>query len=439
MLSKEELFQTLSNFLDSSTKKEWRAGKDYVQYAGPFFDNNEILRSVNTLLDGWLVLGAEAYKAEKKLASMFDKKFGLLTNSGSSSNLLMMSALKSKRFTDFPEGTKVLTPIAGFPTTVNPIFQCNFKPVFVDITLDGLNLDIDCVRAALENDPEIKIITFAHVLGNPPNMDDLMLLIKEYELILLEDCCDALGSTYDDKPLGSFGMMASCSFYPAHHITCGEGGLVVCNNENLERVIRSFRDWGRGCFCHGKQNLSACGACGTRFSEWLPSVPGEVFDHKYVYEEVGFNLKPIEMQASMLLAQLDKFSTISELRKRNYKLLYKVFEEYQEYFHLPKPEKKADVNWFAFPITIKKDAPFSRSEFCQFLESKKIQTRPYFAGNILMQPAYSHLIGDLKLKDFPVANFVTTNTFFLGTSPVITPEQIAYISEIVQDFMRNKL
>jgi CDP-6-deoxy-D-xylo-4-hexulose-3-dehydrase len=439
MLSKEELFQTLSNFLDSSTKKEWRAGKDYVQYAGPFFDNNEILRSVNTLLDGWLVLGAEAYKAEKKLASMFDKKFGLLTNSGSSSNLLMMSALKSKRFTDFPEGTKVLTPIAGFPTTVNPIFQCNFKPVFVDITLDGLNLDIDCVRAALENDPEIKIITFAHVLGNPPNMDDLMLLIKEYELILLEDCCDALGSTYDDKPLGSFGMMASCSFYPAHHITCGEGGLVVCNNENLERVIRSFRDWGRGCFCHGKQNLSACGACGTRFSEWLPSMPGEVFDHKYVYEEVGFNLKPIEMQASMLLAQLDKFSTISELRKRNYKLLYKVFEEYQEYFHLPKPEKKADVNWFAFPITIKKDAPFSRSEFCQFLESKKIQTRPYFAGNILMQPAYSHLIGDLKLKDFPVANFVTTNTFFLGTSPVITPEQIAYISEIVQDFMRNKL
>ena len=439
MLSKEELFQTLSNFLDSSPKKEWRAGKDYVQYAGPFFDNNEILRAVNTLLDGWLVLGAEAYKAEKKLASMFDKKFGLLTNSGSSSNLLMMSALKSKRFTDFPEGTKVLTPIAGFPTTVNPIFQCNFKPVFVDITLDGLNLDIDCVRAALENDPEIKIITFAHVLGNPPNMDDLMLLIKEYELILLEDCCDALGSTYDDKPLGSFGMMASCSFYPAHHITCGEGGLVVCNNENLERVIRSFRDWGRGCFCHGKQNLSACGACGTRFSEWLPSMPGEVFDHKYVYEEVGFNLKPIEMQASMLLAQLDKFSTISELRKRNYKLLFEVFEQYEEYFHLPRAEKKADVNWFAFPITIKKDAPFSRSEFCQFLESRKIQTRPYFAGNILMQPAYSHLIGDLKLKDFPVANFVTTNTFFLGTSPVITPEQIAYISEIVQEFMRNKL
>jgi CDP-6-deoxy-D-xylo-4-hexulose-3-dehydrase len=436
-MDRQELLKTIDNYLDSEPKKSWRPGKDYVNYAGPYFDNAEILRSINTLLDGWLVLGAEAYKAENKLASMFDKKHALLTNSGSSSNLLMMSALKSKRFTDFPEGTKVLTPIAGFPTTINPIFQCNFKPIFVDINLDGLNLDIECVRQALENDPEIKIITFAHVLGNPPNMDELMPIIKEYGLILLEDCCDALGSTYDGKALGSFGMMASCSFYPAHHITCGEGGLVVCNDDSLERVIRSIRDWGRGCFCVGKQNLSACGACGTRFSEWLPSMPGEVFDHKYVYEEVGYNLKPIEMQASMLLAQLDKFDKISELRKRNYRLLLDVFKKHERYFHLPRPQAKADVNWFAFPLTVKKDAPFTRSEFCQFLESRKIQTRPYFAGNILMQPAYSHLIGDLKLKDFPVANFVTTNTFFLGTSPVITPKQIIYILDVVEEFMRG--
>ena len=436
-MTKEELLKLVEDYVKNEPSKNWRPGKDHVHYAGPYFDHTEIVRSVSTLLDGWLVLGSEAYKAEKKLASLFGKNHALLTNSGSSSNLLMMSALKSKRYLNLPEGTKVLTPIAGFPTTVNPIFQCNFKPVFVDITLDGLNLDIDCVRAALENDPEIKIITFAHVLGNPPNMDDLMLLIKEYELILLEDCCDALGSTYDDKPLGSFGMMASCSFYPAHHITCGEGGLVVCNNENLERVIRSFRDWGRGCFCHGKQNLSACGACGTRFSEWIPSMPGEVFDHKYVYEEVGYNLKPIEIQASMLLAQIDKFDTISELRKRNYKLLFDVFEQLEEYFHLPRPQLKSNVNWFAFPLTVKKDAPFNRSEFCQFLESRKIQTRPYFAGNILMQPAYSHLVSDLKLKDFPVANFVTTNTFFLGTSPVITPEQIIYIFEVVKEFISN--
>jgi CDP-6-deoxy-D-xylo-4-hexulose-3-dehydrase len=264
-----------------------------------------------------------------------------------------------------------------------------------------------------------------------------MSLVREHDLILLEDCCDALGSTFDGNPLGSFGLMSSCSFYPAHHITCGEGGLITCNNEQVEKVIRSIRDWGRGCFCIGKQNITECGACGTRFSEWLPSMPGKVFDHKYVYEEVGYNLKPIEVQASMLLAQLDKFDEISRLRKRNYQLLFDIFSNYEEYFHLPRPQFKADVNWFAFPLTIKQNAPFKRSDICQYLESKKIQTRPYFAGNILMQPAYSHLIGDLQLKDFPVANFVTTNTFFLGTSPVITEEQISYIKEMVDIFMRK--
>ena len=438
-MTKEELLKLVEDFVINEPKKEWRPGKDHVHYAGPYFNQKEIVRSVSTLLDGWLVLGAEAYKAEKKLAQMFDKKFALLTNSGSSSNLLMMSALKSKRLTNFPEGTKVLTPIAGFPTTMNPIFQCGFKPIFVDITLDGLNLDIECVRKALEEHPDIQIITFAHVLGNPPDMDALMSLVRENDLILLEDCCDALGSTFDGNPLGSFGLMSSCSFYPAHHITCGEGGLVVCNSEQVEKVVRSLRDWGRGCFCIGKQNITECGACNARFSEWLPSMPGEVFDHKYVYEEVGYNLKPIEVQASMLLEQIDKFDEISNLRKRNYRLLLDVFRKYEEYFYLPRPQAKADVNWFAFPITVRETAPFKRSDFCQFLESKKIQTRPYFAGNILMQPAYTHLVGDLKLSDFPVANYVTTSTFFLGTSPVITEEQIAYIGDIVELFFKEKL
>jgi len=270
-MTKEELLKLIEDFVVNEPSKAWRPGKDYVHYAGPYFNQKEIVRSVSTLLDGWLVLGSEAFKAEKKLAKMFDKKFALLTNSGSSSNLLMMSALKSKRLTNFPEGTKVLTPIAGFPTTMNPIFQCGFKPIFVDITLDGLNLDIECVRKALEEHPDIQIITFAHVLGNPPDMDELMSLVRENDLILLEDCCDALGSTFDGNPLGSFGLMSSCSFYPAHHITCGEGGLVVCNSEQVEKVVRSLRDWGRGCFCIGKQNITECGACNARFSEWLPS------------------------------------------------------------------------------------------------------------------------------------------------------------------------
>jgi len=247
-MNKEELLKLVEEFIINEPNKKWRPGKDYVHYAGPYFDHKEIVRSVSTLLDGWLVLGSEAYKAEKKLASLFGKNHALLTNSGSSSNLLMMSALKSKRYLSLPEGTKVLTPIAGFPTTMNPIFQCGFKPVFVDISLDGLNLNLDEVEATLQADPEIKIITFAHVLGNPPDMHRLMDIIDHYGLILLEDCCDALNSTYDTHPLGSFGTMASCSFYPAHHISCGEGGLVVCNDEDLENVIRSFRDWGRGCF-----------------------------------------------------------------------------------------------------------------------------------------------------------------------------------------------
>ena len=437
LMEKQDLLKAIEDYIISEPTKKWRPGKDHVHYSGPYFNQDEIVRSVSTLLDGWLVLGAEAHRAEKKLASMFQKKYALLTNSGSSSNLLMMSALKSKRLTNFPAGTKVLTPIAGFPTTINPIFQCGFTPVFVDIEIDGLNLDLESVQQALEKNPDIQIITFAHVLGNPPDMDKLMNLVREYDLILLEDCCDALGSTFDGNPLGSFGLMSSCSFYPAHHITCGEGGLVTCNNDQVEKVIRSIRDWGRGCFCIGKQNITECGACGTRFSEWLPSMPGEVFDHKYVYEEVGYNLKPIEVQASMLLGQLDKFDEISRLRKRNYQLLFDIFNQYEEYFHLPRPQLKADVNWFAFPLTIKNNSPFKRSDICQYLESKKIQTRPYFAGNILMQPAYSHLIGDLQLKDFPVANFVTTNTFFLGTSPVITEEQISYIKEMVDIFMRK--
>lgn len=438
-MNKSELLQIIKNYIDNEPKKSWRPGKDHVHYAGPYFDHNELLRSISTLLDGWLVLGAEAYKAEQKLSKLFGKNYGLLTNSGSSSNLLMMSSLKSKRYFNLPEGTKVLTPIAGFPTTINPIYQCGFIPVFVDIDLDGLNLNLDEVEKTLENNPDIKIITFAHVLGNPPDMSRLMQIVEKYNLILLEDCCDALGSNYEDKPLGSFGLISSCSFYPAHHITCGEGGFISCNDDQLEKVIRSIRDWGRGCFCHGKQNISECGACNKRFSEWLPSIPGEVFDHKYVYEEIGYNLKPIEVQASMLLAQIEKLEEIKKLRQRNYKLLFDIFSKYEDYFILPVPRKNSDVNWFAFPLTIKNNAPFKRSTICQFLESKKIQTRPYFAGNILMQPAYSHLIKDLNLEIFPIAKKITTNTFFLGTSPVITEEQIHYIGECIDYFFTMNL
>ena len=437
-MEKNSILNGVADFIkDKNSKKTWVAGKDFVNYAGPYFDETEIVSAVSTLLDGWLVMGSKSVEFEKKFPKYFDKNFGILTNSGSSSNLLMMASLTSKRGYNLPKGTKVLMPIAGFPTTLNPTLQVGFAPVFVDIELDTLNLDLDQVEKTLEENPNIRVITFAHVLGNPPNMDRLMSLIKKHDLILLEDCCDALGSTYDGKPLGSYGEMASCSFYPAHHMTMGEGGFVSCNTYEQEVLLRSFREWGRGCYCVGPEaNKLKCGSCGKRFNEWIPTMPGEIFDHKYVYDEIGYNLKPIELQGAMGLEQLKKLDEIHALRKRNYKLLFDIYSKYEEFFHLPRAQDKSDPSWFAFPLTIRKDAPFKRSDIVDYLEENLIQTRPYFAGNIMLQPAYSHIMDPQKAKDnFPVATFTMTNTYFHGTSPVITPEQIAYIGEKVDGFM----
>ena len=218
-------------------------------------------------------------------------------------------------------------------------------------------------------------------------MNKLMDIVEKYNLILLEDCCDALGSTFEGKPLGSFGKMASCSFYPAHHITMGEGGFVAMNDIETERIVRSFREWGRGCYCVGKQNLLENGACGCRFNNWLPEFQDDLFDHKYVYEEIGYNFKPIELQATIGLIQMEKLKEIGIKRRENYKNLFKVFSKYSSYFHLHEAQPGADVDWFAFPITVKDNASFKRSDICKFFESHKIQTRPYFAGNNMLQPA----------------------------------------------------
>ena len=434
----EDILKQVKQFIEQKqANKTWVAGKDFVNYAGPHFNADEYVSAVETILGGWLVMGDKSLKFEKLFPRQFGKNNGILTNSGSSSNLLMMSALTSKRGYNLPKGTKVLMPIAGFPTTLNATLQVGFTPVFVDIELDTLNLDLDQVEKVLSENPDIRIITFAHVLGNPPNMDRLMALVKKHDLILLEDCCDALGSTYDGKPLGSYGEMASCSFYPAHHMTMGEGGYVACNTYEQEVILRSFREWGRGCYCVGPEaNKLKCGSCGKRFQEWIPEMPGEVFDHKYVYDEIGYNLKPIEMQSAMGLHQLEKLPEIHALRRRNYQLLFDIYSKYEEFFHLPRAQDKSDPSWFAFPLTVREGAPFKRSDIVDYLEEHLIQTRPYFAGNIMLQPAYSHLMNPADARDnFPVATHVMKNTFFHGTSPVITPEQIAYIGEQVDGFM----
>jgi CDP-6-deoxy-D-xylo-4-hexulose-3-dehydrase len=437
MIDKRQILDLVSEFLKEKNKnKTWEAGKDWVQYAGPYFDEDEYLSSIDTLLDGWLVLGKKGISFENKFPQFLGKHHGILTNSGSSSNLIMMSALTSKRLYNLAKGTKVITPIAGFPTTINPIFQLGFEPLFVDIDLDTLNLNLEQVEAQAKMGG--KVITFAHVLGNPPNMEELMRIIKQYDLILLEDCCDALGSTYDNKPLGSFGEFASCSFYPAHHITMGEGGFVACNTNQQEIVARSFREWGRGCYCIGmKAGLLKNGTCGNRFDNWLPSLPDEIFDHKYVYDEIGYNLKPIEVQAAMGLEQLKKLPYISEKRKHNHARLCSIFSKYEDNFIIPEATPKSDPSWFAFAITIKNNAKFKRSELINHFESNKIQTRPYFAGNIMLQPAYEGLMNQEDvINNFPNARKVTTDTFFLGTSPVITDEQLDYIEKILFNYFK---
>jgi len=440
VLSKQEKLNKILQLVEeyvNEEEKSWNPGIDWVKYSGSYFDSKEYKEAIKTLLNGWLVLGEDAMAFERKFPRLFGKQHGVLTNSGSSGNLLMMSAMKSKRLYNFPEKTKVIVPIAGFPTTLNPIFQVGFEPLFVDIELQSLNLDLDQVEKCAKDGA--KIITFAHVLGNPPNMDRLMDIVNQYNLVLLEDCCDALGTTYDGIPLGSFGQMASCSFYPAHHMTMGEGGFVATKTYEQEKVVRSFREWGRGCYCVGqKANLLKCGTCKERFKEWLPDIPNQIFDHKYVYDEIGYNLKPIELQASIGLVQLEKLEEIHGRRKENYQLLLNIFKQYEDFFHLPMATEKSDPSWFAFPLTLKDNVPFKRSDITEYLENSKIQTRTYFAGNIMLQPGYRHLVEPKKImEEYPVARKVTTDTFFLGTSPVITKEQIVYIEEMINKFMKD--
>ena len=419
-----------------SKKKEWIPGTDWVMYSGSLFDADEYIAGIDTLLDGWLALGENGIRFENKFSPRLGKQFGALTNSGSSANLLMVSSLASRKLFNLPKGSKIITPVAGFPTTINPILQNGYEPVFIDIELDTLNLNIEQLELAAKQGASALI--FAHVLANPPNMDEVMSIVKRYGLILLEDCCDALGSMYDGKPLGSFGELSSCSFYPAHHITMGEGGFVACKTKEQEVVIKSLREWGRGCYCSGK--ASSClpnGMCKRRFSNWLPLLPNEIMDHKYVYEEIGYNLKPLEMQASIGLIQLKKLDNIIEKRKYNFSRLYKIFEPYSDIFVLPKATQKSDPSWFAFPLTLKDTSKFTRTQFTMFLESNKIQTRNYFGGNILLQPAYKHLITTDPITTYPNATKATTNTFFLGTSPVIKDQHLDYIQKMVDTFLIN--
>lgn len=433
----DEILKLVGEYIKNKklTNKPWQIGEQ-INYAGNYYDEKEYIVAVKSILDGWLGLGKSASHFESMFPKRMGNKFGILTNSGSSANLLMYSALLSKEL-GFPKGTKVLTPVAGFPTTINPIFQLGFEPVFVDIELNTLNINLEqCENLIREHD--IKVISFAHVLGNPPNMEHIMYLVDKYNMILFEDCCDALGSKYNGRLLGSFGLMSSCSFYPAHHMTLGEGGFVSTNSTDVHTILRSLRDWGRGCYCQGAAaNSLQCGTCGKRFSPWLDGMD-DIIDHKYTYDQIGYNLKPIEMQAAIGLEQLKKLDNIIDRRKMNFWRMNDIYAIHKKHFILPKATENSDPSWFAYPITIKPDAPFTREKYINYLESKKIQTRPYFAGNILLQPGYREVAkkySNSAKDDFPNATYVTLNTFFHGVSPTITDEQLDYIQNVVDDFM----
>ena len=427
---------------EKQDNEQWTPGEDWVSYSGPCFDSKEYVAAVSRLLDGWLIYGEKSRDFELKFSPRLGKKYGVLTNSGSSANLLMVSALTSRRAGNLRlnPGDKIITPIVCFPTTLNPILQNGLKPVFVDVDIPSLNLNLDEVEALLSADTEKEIrgIAFAHVLGNPPDMDRLMSLVDEYSLVFLEDACDALGSTYKNCKLGSFGHISTCSFFPAHHMTMGEGGFVATDSSSLRKIISSFRDWGRACYCNTKKpgDVTSGTACGNRFKNWLPGAPNTTYDHRYVFDEIGYNLKPLDLQAAIGLEQIEKLDEMHAARKKNFNKLYEIFKPYERHFHLPCATENSDPSWFAFLLTIREHASFSRHDIVTHLERAKIQTRSYFSGNILYHPGYNHMAAefeDLKGR-FPNAHLVTCNSFFLGTFIGITDEKIDYLKAIVDEF-----
>jgi len=380
-------------------------------------------------LDGWLTAGRFNESFEMKLAQFIGVKHAITVNSGSSANLVAFSTLTSPKLGSraIKQGDEVIGVAAGFPTTVNPIIQFGAIPVFVDIDHRTHNIDAAKIEAAIS--PKTKAIMLAHSLGNPFNLDIVTDICKKYHLWLIEDCCDALGSTYKGKMVGTFGDIATLSFYPAHHITMGEGGAVFTNNHELKQIAESFRDWGRDCYCPpGKDNT-----CKKRFCWKLGNLP-EGYDHKYTYSHLGYNLKITDMQAACGLAQLEKAEQFIETRKKNFSFLKKKLRSCEEFLYLPEATEYSDPSWFGFPITLKESAPVSRLDLTTYLDQNKIGTRLLFAGNLTCQPymidAKYRISGELKNTDM-----VMKNTFWIGVQPALTPEMLEFAALKIETFL----
>jgi CDP-6-deoxy-D-xylo-4-hexulose-3-dehydrase len=407
-------------------------GKDTVHYAGRVFDANELVGLVDSSLDFFLTASRYAEQFETDFAEYFGLVNASLVNSGSSANLAAITALTSPKLGErsLRPGDEVITVAAGFPTTVAPIVQNRLIPVFVDVNLGDYTAIPGQIEEAISK--KTRLIAMAHTMGVPFDLDTVMRLAESHHLWVVEDNCDALGSRYRGQLTGTFGDIATVSFYPAHHITTGEGGCVLTNNELLGRIINSIRDWGRDCYCTGGENNT----CGKRFSQQFGTLPYG-YDHKYVYSHIGYNLKMTDMQAAVGIAQFRKLDGFIACRKANFQKLHALLEPYQDRLILPEATPNSDPSWFGFVITVRDGTGFSRNELTRFLEASRIETRNLFSGNLLRQPAFMDIehrvVGDLKNTDL-----IAERTFFIGVYPGIGTDQLEYIGSVFGRFMRGE-
>ncbi len=428
---REQIALNLRDFHRKKSKTRFSPGVTRIQYAGAVYDECEITAMVNSILDGWFGLGKKGRQFELNFSEYLGVARTVLVNSGSSACLLALAALRSSDFQGrLRKGDEVITPAMTFPTTFNSIIQNNLNPVLLDVELGSYNVDPDELEKALSK--RTRAMFLPHAFGIPNEMSAIMDFAEEHGLYVIEDNCDALGSVYDGKKTGSFGLLSTCSFYPAHHITMGEGGAISIRDDdvNLYRIIKSLRDWGRACYCEHDET-DPNGACGKRFDYEINGVP---YDHRYIYTHMGYNLKPLEFQAAMGIEQLKKLPDFVEKRMKNFKRLYEELQKYEEYFILPSWPAKSTLSWFCFPLTIRDKAPFSREEITLFLEKNGIQTRLFFAGNIARQPAYRNTrcrkVGKLSNCDK-----IMKDSFFIGVYPGIDEEKMDFVLDKIGDFM----
>ena len=417
-----QMIEALSNERPSYAKNydNYKHG-DFVQYSGQLWDEKEMYAAIDTLVNGkWITSGEKVAQFQIHFSKRFGVKHSHMVNSGSSANLVMITALK--KHMNWQDGDEVIVSPVGFPTTIAPLVQNNLKPIFIDIELETLNFDL--VKLVEKITPRTKAIFVSPVLGNPPDMDILQNICTKHGILLIGDNCDSLGTNYNGKLITEYYYCWSTSFYPAHHISTGEGGMVCCNDDTLANLVRSVSWWGRDCYCVGSNNMLECGTCGKRFDNWLDNYDG-VIDHKYLFTTMGYNLKPLDLQGAIGLEQLKKFEYIDEKRREYKKTIQKFLEDNIKEIHVINPLPKADPSWFGVPIYC--ESQDVKEFLVQHFESNKIQTRNYFSGNILLHPGYKHLD---NYKDYPNSNLALSNVFFLGCSPLYNEKVLAYIEDV---------